>query len=46
MRNSGRSTSAVAYGRLSNNHGKNGLNDTEREKEYVQMKECPRNESL
>ena len=25
---------------------KNGCNDTEREKEYVQMKECPRNESL
>ena len=23
---------------------KNGFNDTEREKEYVQMKECPRNE--
>ena len=25
---------------------KNGFNDTEREKEYVQMKECPRNESF
>ena len=24
----------------------NGFNDTEREKEYVQMKECPRNESF
>ena len=25
---------------------KNGFHDTEREKEYVQMKECPRNESF
>ena len=25
---------------------KNGFNDTEREKEYVKMKECPRNESF
>ena len=25
---------------------KNGFNDTEREKEYVQIKECPRNESF
>ena len=25
---------------------KNSFNDIEREKEYVQMKECPRNESL
>ena len=25
---------------------KNGFNDTEREKEYVQMKECPRNLTL
>ena len=24
----------------------NGFNDTERGKEYVQMKECPRNESF
>ena len=24
----------------------NGFNDTEMEKEFVQMKECPRNESL
>ena len=23
----------------------NGFNETEREKEYVQMKECPRNDS-
>ena len=25
---------------------KNGFNDTEREKEYVEMKRCPRNESF
>ena len=25
---------------------KNGFNDTERDKEYVQMKECPRNEEF
>ena len=25
---------------------KNGFNDTEREKQYVQMKRCPRNESF
>ena len=25
---------------------KNGFNGTEREKEYVQIKECPRNESF
>ena len=24
----------------------NGFNETEREKEYVQVKRCPRNESL
>ena len=24
----------------------NGYNDTEREKEYVQMKDCPRNEGF
>ena len=31
---------------MANKYVKNGFNDTEREKEYVQMKECPRNENF
>ena len=46
MGNSGRSTSVVEESEVGKQVWKKGFNDTEREKEYVQMKECPRNESF
>ena len=45
MGNSGRSTSVVLR-EVGKQVRKNGFNYTEREKEYVQMKECPRHESF
>ena len=36
----------MSVGEVGKQVWKNGFNDTEREKEYVKMKECPRNESF